>query len=256
MFRHADLGTRVENFSREPGMPAALGEPHPDALIVEAAVLGLARYADHRFAGDLGLTTSLPPGLDDVAAMTRAMGQLVATVQVFARLGKRPTFAKSLEPSAVVGRNGKVCVFRVRTEMRAGRDGITRPHLIEEQVSAQGKDRYPSGAYCSIEWDDSTDVLNERAQYAAWWAGLDLLAHELRGQLASIGVLDIAAQQRPWAGDVAIEAPRRVLDAPASRARIRDQQETFLARRILDHRRRQAGHRRPAKPAAAESATG
>ncbi|WP_187273073.1 hypothetical protein [Methylobacterium sp. WL69] len=80
MFRMADLGVRVENFSREPGMPAALGEPHPDALIVEAAVLELARFADHRFEGDLGLTPFLPPGLDDVAAMARAMQQLVATV--------------------------------------------------------------------------------------------------------------------------------------------------------------------------------
>lgn len=256
MFRHADLGTRVENFSREPGMPAALGEPHPDALVIEAAVLDLARYAGHQFGGDLGLTTYLPAGLDDVAAMTRSMGELVNIAQVFARLGHRPTFAKSPEPTAVVGKTGKVLAFRIRSEMRAGSDGIMRAHLIEEQVTAQGKDRYPTGAYCAIEWDNPKVILRERADYAAWWAGLDLLAHELRGKLETISVLDIAAPQRPWAGEVEIAAPRRVLDAPASRARLREQQENFLVRRILDHRRRQAGRRRPAKPAAAEAATG
>lgn len=256
MFRHADLGTRVENFSREPGMPAALGEPHPDALIVEAAVLDLARFADHQFGGDLGLCTYLPAGLDDVAAMTRSMGDLVNIVQVFARLGHRPTFAKSPEPTAVVGKTGKVLAFRVRSEMRADRDGFMRAHSIEEQVAAVGKDRYPAGAYCAIEWDDPKVILRERADYAAWWAGLDLLAHELRGKLETIAVLDIAAPQRPWAGEVEIAAPRRVLDAPASRARLREEQENFLVRRILAHRRRNASRRRPAKPAAAEAATG
>ena len=55
MFAMAQHGGRIENFTREPGFPAAMGEPHPDALIVEAAVLGLSRFAEHRFDGDLGL---------------------------------------------------------------------------------------------------------------------------------------------------------------------------------------------------------
>nr|USU30152.1 hypothetical protein NG677_12125 [Methylobacterium sp. OTU13CASTA1] len=256
MFRMADLGVRVENFSREPGMPAALGEPHPDALIVEAAVLELARFADHRFEGDLGLTPFLPPGLDDVAAMTRAMQQLVATVQVHARLGKRPSFTKSMEPAAVIGRNGKPQVCILRTEMRADRDGILRAHHVEEPCGAEGKDRYPRGAYCQIEWDDPRTILMERADYAAWWAGIDVLAHALRGKLATIAVLPPAAAQRPWAGDVDLGKPARVLDAPASRAKLRDQQETDLARRILAHRRRSAGtRRRPkiAQPASAQA---
>ena len=256
MFRHADLGTRVENFSREPGMPAALGEPHPDALLVEAAVLDLARHADHRFGGDLGLCTYLPAGLDDVAAMTRSMGELVNIVQVHARLGHQPTFAKSPEPSAVIGKTGKVQVFRMRTEQRADREGILRTYPLEEPVTAVAKDRYPTGAYCAIEWDCPKAILRERADYAAWWAGLDLLAHELRGKLETISVLDIAAPQRPWAGEVAIATPRRVLDNPASRKALREANENYLVRRILDHRRRNASRRRPAKPAATEAATG
>ena len=254
-FRNADIGVRVD-FSREPGMPIGAGDPHPDALIVEAAVLELARYADHQFSGDLGLTTYLPAGLDDVGEMSRSMGQLVNLVQVFARLGHRPTFAKSPEPTAVVGKTGKVLAFRVRSEMRADRNGIMRPHPVEQQVTSEGKDRYPTGAYCAIEWDCPKAILRERADYAAWWAGLDLLAHELRGKLERVGVLDIAAPQRPWAGEVEIVMPRRVLDNPASRAKLRDDQENYLVRRILDHRRRNASRRRQAKPAAPAAATG
>lgn len=254
MFRVADLGVRVENFSREPGMPAALGDPHPDALVIEAAVLELARFAEHRFEGDLGLTTFLPPGLDEQGAMTRAMSQIVATVVLHARMGKRPTFAASIEPAAVVGRNGKPLVEIVRSEMQADPSGVMRPRLIREACGCYGKDRYPTGAFCSLVWDDPSTILWERADYAAWWAGIDLLAHELVGKLDTIAVLPPAAGQRPWAGDVDGQMPRRVLDAPGSRAKLREQQITDLARRLLAHRRRNAPPRKG--PTAAPASAG
>lgn len=240
MFSMAALGGRVENFSREPGFPAAMGEPHPDALLVEAAVERLARYAGHEFQGELGLLTNLPPGQDEHAAMRRAMGQLVDTVRVMARLGHRPTFTRSPEPAAVIGANGRVQILVVR-------NGVETP------CGAEGRDRYPSGAFCQIVWDRAETILLERADYAAWWAGLDLLAHELAGTLDSISVLPPAAAQRPWAGEVDQGKPRRLLDSPSSRAKVRDQQETELARRLLAHRRRSAPQR--PKPAAAKTET-
>ncbi|TXM65746.1 hypothetical protein [Methylobacterium sp. WL120] len=245
MFKICALGGRVENFSREPGFPAAMGEAHPDALIIEAAVEELRSFEGHRFDGELGLLTHLPPGLDEHAAMAQSMGQLFDLVRIKARLGSRPTFARSPEPSAVVGNTGKVLIFVVR-------DGI-------EQVSgAKDKDRYPTGAYCAIEWESAKAILIERADYAAWWAAVDLLAHRLSGKLASISVLPPAAAQRPWAGEADAAKPRRILDNPSSRKRLRNQQEDALVQRLLAHRRRNSPRKQSVVKAApsAEAATG
>lgn len=254
MFAMAVHGGRIQNFSREPGFPAAMGEPHPDALIIEAAVLDLARFSGHRFEGDLGLLTCLPAGLDDHAAMDRAMEQIVDLIRIKARLGARPTFAASPIPAAIVDSRGRPIVLVARTEMRADSEGRLRPHLIEEPCGAEGKDRYRRGAFCPIHWDDPRSILIERAEYAAYWAALDLLAHELSGKLASIGVLPPAAAQRPWAGEADAAKPKRILDSPSSRAKLRDQQETEIARRLLAHRRRNHP-RKPRMTTGAQSAT-
>lgn len=256
MFAMAALGGRVENFSREPGFPLAMGDAHPDALIVEAAVLELSRFADHRFEGPLGLLDGLLPGLDEHAAMAGAMSQIVELVRIKARLGARPTLPASPIPAAIIGRNGKVQVLILRSEMRAGTDGIMRPHLIEEPCGAKDRDRYPTGAYCALHWDDPKTILIERAQYAAYWAALDLLAHELAGKLASVGVLPPAAAQRPWTGEEDAAKPKRIFDNPVSRARLRDQREDQVVEYLLRHRRRSAKRRPPAPKAAPAAATG
>src|ERR1044071_3550593 len=41
LLRLLALGTAVDGWTREPGFPLAMGEPHPDALRIEAAVAGL-----------------------------------------------------------------------------------------------------------------------------------------------------------------------------------------------------------------------
>ncbi|GEP08579.1 hypothetical protein [Methylobacterium gnaphalii] len=255
MFRHADLGVRVENFSREPGMPAAMGEPHPDALIVEAAVLELARFAEHRFEGDLGLLTNLPPGQNEHAAIGRAMSQLAATVQIQARLSARPTFVNSPLPAAVVGKTGKPIICMLRTEMRADAAGILRPHLVEERCGAVGANRYPNGAYCCIDWDNPQTILLERATYAAWWAALDLLAHELKGKLETIAVLPPAAAQRPWAGNVDGSKPRRILERLASPPPVVHEGSAQRARRAPAKRGAPVSTRRSVPPPAVELET-
>src|SRR5260221_13486685 len=47
---------------REPGFPAAMGDPHPDAEMIEKAVKHLGHCAGHRFGGDrhVALTSDLP----------------------------------------------------------------------------------------------------------------------------------------------------------------------------------------------------
>ena len=101
MFKICALGGRVENFSREPGFPAAMGEAHADALIIEAAVEELLSFQGHHFDGVLGFLTHLPAGLDEHAAMAQSMGQLFELVRIKARLGARPIFARRPEPSPV-----------------------------------------------------------------------------------------------------------------------------------------------------------
>lgn len=210
MFKIYALGGRVENFRREPGFPPAMGEAHPDALIIEAAVEELRSFQSHRFDGDLGFLTHLPAGLDEHAAMAQSMGQLFDLVRIKARLSSRLTFARTPEPSAVVGNTGKSLIYVVR-------NGV-------EQISgAEGEDRYSTGAYCAIGWDSAEPILIERADYAVWWAAIDLLAHRLSGKLTSISVLPPAAAQRPWAGEVDAGKPRRILDSPSSRKKLRNQ---------------------------------
>jgi hypothetical protein len=44
MWRYGLFGARINNWSREPGFPAAPGDPHPDALGIEARTLALKRF--------------------------------------------------------------------------------------------------------------------------------------------------------------------------------------------------------------------
>jgi hypothetical protein len=243
MFAMAQHGGRIENFTREPGFPAAMGEPHPDALIVEAAVLGLSRFSEHRFAGYLGLATGLPQDSDEHGPMAWAMSQLVDLVRIKARLGARPTFAASPLPAAVVDKQGRPVVMIQRAAMKADDEGRLRPHLVEEKVGAEGKDRYPRGAYCILEWDEPKSILMERAEYAAWWAGLDLLAHELAGRLATIAVLPPAAAQRPWTGEEDAAKPKRILDNLSSRKRLREQRVDQVVNYLLSHRRKRSSRK-------------
>lgn len=247
MFAMAQHGGRIENFSREPGFPLAMGEVHPDALVVEEAVMGLSRFEGHRFEGDLGLAPDLPAGQDEQGPMAWAMTQIVNLVRIQARLGGRPSFAKTPEPAAIVDKQGRPLVVVLRTTMKADEDGRLRPQLVEEKVGAEGKDRYPRGAYCQIEWEDPKAILRERAGYSAWWAALDLLANELSGKLSTIAVLPPAAAQRPWAGEVDAAKPKRILDNPSSREKLREQRIDHVVDYLLAHRRRSA----PRKPAAA-----
>lgn len=250
MFAMAQHGGRIENFSREPGFPLAMGEVHPDALIVEQAVKNLSRFSEHRFEGELGLAPDLAAGQDEQGPMAWAMAQIVNLVRIQARLGARPSFAKTPEPAAIVDRQGRPLVMVLRTTMKTDEEGRLRPHLVEEKVGAEGKDRYPRGAYCLIEWEDPKAILRERAGYSAWWAALDLLAHELSGRLSTIAVLPPAAAQRPWAGHTDAAKPRRILDNPSSRKRLREQRIDHVVDYLLAHRRKS----KPRKPPAASAA--
>jgi hypothetical protein len=61
---------------------------------------------------------------------------------------------------------------------------------------------YRPGAYCPLIYRPSpAGIVAERAEYAAWRMGLEILAGELEGKLGAIAVLTPAAAWRPWCFD-------------------------------------------------------
>src|SRR5258708_29428288 len=61
---------------------------------------------------------------------------------------------------------------------------------------------YRQGAYCTLVYRPSpAGVVAQRAEYAAWRMGLEILAGELDGRLSAIAVLTPAAAWRPWCFD-------------------------------------------------------
>ena len=86
---------------REPGFPAALGEPHPDSIIIESAVKHLGDWAGHRFGTDRmdALTSDLPLAIDPVLVGIEAIAAMSGTVTINARMASRPKWSSD-KPTA------------------------------------------------------------------------------------------------------------------------------------------------------------
>src|SRR5258706_8142314 len=95
---------------REPGFPAALGDPHPDSIIIESAVKHLGDWAGHRFGADRmgALTSDLPLAIDPVPVGIEAIAAMSGTVTINARMATRPKWSSD-KPKArwMAGPNGK-----------------------------------------------------------------------------------------------------------------------------------------------------
>jgi hypothetical protein len=105
-------GGYADGWSRDPGFPQALGEPHPDAITMEAAVKGLAAWAGHGFGPDptaAGLMHGLEHmEVDHVQAGMEAVAAMAGIIAVHARAGTRPRWSRRLpEPLQITGPNGK-----------------------------------------------------------------------------------------------------------------------------------------------------
>lgn len=187
---------------REPGYPVALGEPHPDALAIEAAVKSLEGLRGHGFGADdpAGLMFGMEyMEIDHLQAGTEAVAAMAGIVAVHARAGSRPKWSRELPlPFPDRGANGKPRVMHETTVINRG--GIT--HLTAVPCPPMHKNTYKCGAYCPLVYrPNPTRIVAERAEYAAWRMGLELLYEALTGQLASIAVLPASAPWRPWAGE-------------------------------------------------------
>ena len=204
--------------SREPGYPAALGEPHPDALAIEAAVKGLAAWAGHGFGPDDagGLMHGMDyMDVDYMQAGVEAVASMPAIVAVHARAGTRPRWSWELPvPFPDRGGNGKarVLIDEIFVEKYDRKGLYYEPAPDEIPAGAVTYIQpvpcppiragvYREGAYSPLVYRPRpAHVVAERAEYAAWRMGLELLHQALEGRLATVAPLAPAAAWRPWAG--------------------------------------------------------
>ena len=255
MFRVCDLGTRVDDWSKgEPGLPAAMGACHPDALKVKEAVEALARFHDEPIEGGLDLGPDFAAMAEDEAtAMRRAFERIDVVVANMARMPQaqsRPFWQSRPTISGVKQPNGKPLVLRweVVNAPKFGGGEVAEEILVP--VAPSGS-HYPEGAYCPLQYDQNpTSILGERAEYLAWWAGLNAIAEDLCGKLDTIAVLPPGAAQKPWLGEGDRAKPPRIFQDLSARVYQQDQ-VTAAAHRALGQRRVSPARRgAPATPIA------
>lgn len=240
--RMVAMGTSVDNWSREPGHPAAMGPCSPDAFLVAAAVEDLAAMADQAIEGDLDLVPDFGSLglLDETAAVRRALAQLPAIVARCARMGQRPSWRATTSPKPTyVGGNGRVQVVRWKRVQSRTVDGQT---FDEQQLvpatAGDGNNGYPWDSYCPLQYEPSLQsIAEERAEYLAWWGALDALALALAGRLHGITVMPPLAPQRPWREPLEPLNPRLILNDREGRAFRRESREAAAAHRMLGQRR-------------------
>jgi hypothetical protein len=200
----------------EPGFPAALGDPHPDSIIIELAVKHLASWAGYRFGDDRmdALTCGIPLSSDPGLVAIEAIAAMCGTVTINARMATRPKWSSETPtPRWTTGKNGvpKVLVDETFLQVidRRGRvfyepareplppDAVFYRAAIACLATRGGV--YREGSYCPILWrPDPVGLLRERAEHCAWHCALEILAAELEGQLSAIAVLSPAAAWAPW----------------------------------------------------------
>ena len=247
-------GGTVDGWSRDPGLP---GTPHPDALAIEAAVDGLKAWRGHGFGRDdaAGLMHGIDHmEIDHVQAGMEAVAAMPGIVTVHARGGTRPRWSRQLpEPFADTGGNGKPRVLIdevfVETFDKWGRmyfEPTPNPQpgaiVYREPVpcSAMRKGTYRMGAYCPLLYKPApARIVAERAEWAAWRIGLELVYQALTGRLASIAPLPPAAPWRPWAGEgEAHGRPPQLFKGQRDEPYRRETREQAALRRRAAQRRR------------------
>jgi hypothetical protein len=204
-----------EDRGREPGFPAALGDPHPDSIDIEKAVNHLASWAGYRFGDDRmdALTCGIPLAIDPGLVAMEAIASMCGIVAVNARMASRPKWpSETPRPTWTRGPNGQTKVLideafvqvidrrgRVRYEPMEDPPAGAIFHREAMPCPATRAGLYRAGAYCPIRWTpDPERLLRERAEHCAWHVALEILAAELEGQLVAIAVLSPAAAWAPW----------------------------------------------------------
>lgn len=205
-----DTEDRRNGYGCVPDTAAASG-PHPDALRIHQAVLGLDSLQvtmpdDWHPIADLG---ELGPAGGDV--VQRGLAKLVSVdgrgnerlrktprqlVEFHAMVGGRPDWVGEKPVRRFVSEFGKPKWFR-RVMIATGPDG--HPYEIEVDGRDPKRKRPYADAYRKEYLEpDPAEVVYDRALYQVWHAALQLLVAELRGELATIALTGPAARAEPW----------------------------------------------------------
>lgn len=203
MFRMMATGP-VDNFSREPGFPIAVGtDPHPDALRIEQAVADLSPH-EIDIAGYARAYGTDPVGVDvDILAANFA-DQVGALVISRARLRRRPSLGDDQEIERVLSANGKPAVFRLEEGVLMLTDADYSNLKGHRRVydRERREEYWPPDSFCNIRYSPGRIwFFEEQAEYATWRAALDLLADRLADELETIQVAPPKAARQPWNGD-------------------------------------------------------
>lgn len=206
MWRAGAFGSRIDNWnSVDPGFPLAMGEPHPDAVLIINAVRGcdLEKLDLWGFLIPYGIGESF----DQVGIMEKARRETVAVLTTCATRRCRPDVGDQIEVEAVRSITGQITVWVRETREYEDAEGqpIHVPHDLPTKPLRKGV--YPAGAFSKIRYSPSAaTVALDRAKYAAWWAALEHITELLRVVgLATINITGPAAPQTPW-----IDAPPEV----------------------------------------------
>jgi hypothetical protein len=257
MFKVAQLGSIID-FDREPGFPEREGVAHPDAIRVADAIASMKEGVKdfpfrtlHLADGIEGLLDPDPEKRDELIAKAwRHSARAVTTLIIAkAKLGSRPdaidrpTFQREEingQPRYV--RDAVRKVYKWNEEK-----GIDKPTLEQtfqepsRPYSSGGKGAvrmFKAGTYVPLKWSpDPRIILAERADYAAWRIGMDLLYHELDGQLESFDLQPCTAPRKPWLGEAAAPAKPKfgliVHEDLAAIEKRREEREWGIAHRMF-----------------------
>ena len=227
------------------GRGAGFGDPpHADALIIGEAIDTMRAAPPPCAITADELALGLGFAVDAAGALRSALANVRNLVLVYARLARRPVLRLDpLEPRPRLAANGKPGAWRVErwNEPTFG-DHTQAARDVEVAVTAKRKNDFPVGAYGVVEWEPRPqELVDERAEYAAWRAGLEWLTGALAGALESRALLAPRAAWRPWAGEQDAE-PVRDLFAPGALG-VYDSTSTIEAARATRQRRPHAGAR-------------
>lgn len=182
------LFTRVNNWSREPGMPPAMGECHPDAERIETAIAALKpdelNLTSYRIGHGLGSECKVE------TAIAKVRWDLRTWIVTLAVKGRCPDLGEGPLCEAALGTRGQPTIWKtVSQECGAGTDGMPW-FMTTDEVHAWKGDSRDAWTFCKLHWTRTTDdVAEDRARYAVWHAALTEIARSLASDTKTIEVL-------------------------------------------------------------------
>jgi len=184
------LGTNIDGGTQEYSLPAILGPPHPDALLLDHAVRSLptvgidwARSRKHLMGDLAGWLTDTDLRVSHMSVSASAL------VMAFAKLGNRPIWDLGpVKVKALRGKNGKPVVQHLDDE----------GFLVDGLTSGR---RYGDGARCATYLDpDPAEIASARFEYFVWRQALSALVKGSWNYEGHILTGPVAAEA-PWIVD-------------------------------------------------------